>query len=204
MTMSEAGKLGAIKSSEIAARLKKERIDEYLKNPTLCKVCSAVLDYSKRKNKFCGHSCSASYTNSTRTYKRELKNSSKNQKCINCEATLIKKWSKKYCNSQCQASHNIKLRKIRAERGEKLSPRALKTIHLKQAERCSICNNTTWNQVPITLELDHIDGNSDNNTLENTRLLCPNCHSQTPTYKSKNKGRGRHVRRQRYAQGKSF
>ena len=38
----------------------------------------------------------------------------------------------------------------------------------------------------LTLQLDHIDGNSDNNNLENLRLLCPNCHTQTDTWVSRN------------------
>ncbi len=42
---------------------------------------------------------------------------------------------------------------------------------------------------PIPLQIDHIDGNSDNNTEDNFRLLCPNCHAQTPTYSGKNAGR---------------
>ena len=52
--------------------------------------------------------------------------------------------------------------------------------------------------------LDHIDGNSENNWRSNLRLVCPNCDSQLPTYKAKNKGSGRHVRRTRYAEGKSY
>jgi hypothetical protein len=39
---------------------------------------------------------------------------------------------------------------------------------------------------PIPLELDHIDGHHWNNSLDNLRLLCPNCHAQTPTYKARN------------------
>ena len=38
----------------------------------------------------------------------------------------------------------------------------------------------------ITIELDHLDGNSNNNNLNNLRILCPNCHSQTPTFRSRN------------------
>ena len=60
----------------------------------------------------------------------------------------------------------------------------------------------TSGKVPI--ELDHIDGNSENNSLENLRILCPNCHSLTPTYKSSNKGKGRKYRRERYNIGKSY
>lgn len=53
-------------------------------------------------------------------------------------------------------------------------------------EICGECNITTvWNNKPITLELDHIDGDSNNNELSNLRWLCPNCHSQTPTFRGR-------------------
>lgn len=52
--------------------------------------------------------------------------------------------------------------------------------------KCCKCNNTTWNDQPIPLELDHIDGNHRNNNISNLTILCPNCHAQTPTYCGKN------------------
>ena len=51
---------------------------------------------------------------------------------------------------------------------------------------CSCCNNTEWNNKPIPLELDHINGDHMDNSLNNLRLLCPNCHAQTPTYRGRN------------------
>lgn len=49
--------------------------------------------------------------------------------------------------------------------------------------RCVDCGITDkWNNKPIVLHLDHINGKSDDHRLSNLRLLCPNCHSQTHTY----------------------
>ncbi|WP_099041112.1 HNH endonuclease signature motif containing protein [Mycobacterium neglectum] len=53
---------------------------------------------------------------------------------------------------------------------------------------CSGCKLDSWMDQPIPLELDHKDGNHQNNALENLRLLCPNCHALTPTFRGKNKG----------------
>jgi hypothetical protein len=53
---------------------------------------------------------------------------------------------------------------------------------------CTICGIEDWNDKPLKLELDHIDGVRTNHELSNLRLLCPNCHSQTDTYRSKKRG----------------
>ena len=69
----------------------------------------------------------------------------------------------------------------------KLKQRLLKANVLKY--NCVECGITEWNNQPIALHLDHINGISDDHRLENLRLLCPNCHSQTDTYAGKSKGR---------------
>lgn len=54
-------------------------------------------------------------------------------------------------------------------------------------ECCATCGIHEWLGKKLVLDLDHINGVRSDHRLENLRLLCPNCHSQTPTYKSKNK-----------------
>ncbi len=54
---------------------------------------------------------------------------------------------------------------------------------------CNKCGGTEWMGEPIPLELEHRDGNPSNNVLGNLELLCPNCHAQTPTYRSRNRKR---------------
>lgn len=54
--------------------------------------------------------------------------------------------------------------------------------------RCSACARHTWEGAAIPLELDHVNGDRADNRLENLRLLCPNCHAQTDTYRGRNIG----------------
>lgn len=56
---------------------------------------------------------------------------------------------------------------------------------------CENCKLTKWLELPIPLELEHIDGNNKNNIKENLLLLCPNCHSLTPTYRGRGTNTGR-------------
>jgi len=51
---------------------------------------------------------------------------------------------------------------------------------------CEICKITNWLEQPISMQLDHINGVSNDNRRENLRFICPNCHSQTETYCGRN------------------
>lgn len=111
----------------------------------------------------------------------------------------------KFCGRICSSEYRRRLSSNRLSEGKLLSPTTVRKLMLEFEEnRCGICLNDKWNGIPIPLVVDHIDGNSENNYKTNLRLICNNCDAQLPTYKSKNKGNGRHLRRERYKEGKSF
>lgn len=189
-----------------------------------CKHCDCALDdtiRSKRQNIFCDHSCAAKHNNANKpiqpkrtsktktikvgtddfkTYKlREVSN------CIECNKELTKKQNL-FCTTRCHADHKFKVNlNVWLDTGEAPSNRSIrKYITHLDGYKCSCCGLSDWNGEPITLEVEHIDGNSEDDCRENVCLICPNCHSQTDTYKGKNRGNGRHARAQRYRDGKSY
>ena len=145
--------------------------------------------------KFCSSSCSASYNN------KGVRRHGKTHHCLQCNVRIPKG---KFCSTEHMTNYQHQQRiKLWKETGE-IGKSPVKRYLAEQKEGCWTCGITDHNNKPIVLELEHINGNSDDNSEDNLSLLCPNCHSQTPTYKNKNKGNGRHYRRVRYSQGKSF
>lgn len=139
----------------------------FLRQPHECQFCRASLAYEKRRDHFCNRSCAASFHNARRSPK---------YRCHDCGTAVPSK--RKFCGP-CKT----KLENVRSDGSRK------RILIKETGHRCWICRQTEWMGQPIPLELDHIDGNSDNNTRGNLRLGCPNCHAQTPTYKARNKGR---------------
>lgn len=110
-----------------------------------------------------------------------------------------KNYASKFCNVKCQMQYQYskyidkwKAGLVDGRKGKlQTSGHIRRYILEKQKYKCDTCGITDYNNVPITLELDHVNGNSLDNSEGNLRCLCPNCHSQTNTYRSKNKGKGR-------------
>lgn len=133
------------------------------------------------------------------------------RQCRGCGAELTRRSQKVFCSNPCQISFRRATRiSLWLESGEgragSLPGHYIRAyLGTEQSGCCAICGSaSTWQGSALTLILDHIDGNPTNNRRENLRLVCPNCDSQLPTYKSRNRGSGRASRRQRYADGKSY
>ena len=119
--------------------------------------------------------------------------------CLGCGSNTnpSRNGSGKFCNNACQvlyrkATYITKWLSGDEDGSTKYGISDFVRNHLLEAQkgRCSDCGRKTWNGQPIHLEVEHNDGNWRNNSPDNVRMICPNCHSQTPTYKAKNKERG--------------
>jgi hypothetical protein len=122
------------------------------------------------------------------------------------DLTDKKNWRKrKFCNNKCQAAYRWKEIIIKIESGKIIHSKNFKRYLIEiRGHRCEICGIERWCGREVPLVMDHIDGNSNNWSLSNLRLVCGNCDMQLPTYKAKNMGNGRYYRRIRYQEGKSY
>ena len=121
--------------------------------------------------------------------------------CLHCGVKL-KPTAKKYCSQKCQfeyqSNQTLKhwLKTGQVETKSHTLPQPVRRYLIEQAgHKCSECG---WDKINPSLgysplHIDHIDGDYKNNHISNLKVLCPSCHSLTPTYGSLNKGSGRPI-----------
>ena len=171
--------------------------EKYEANPKLCPECGTPISY-KRKNdaKFCNSSCFAKYSNKNRAVKNF---------CNNCGIQIVGKKYLKFCSQNCGQEFRYKKNLDEWLSGLKTGNHIYSNgdvavtpfVRRWCLDRCeNKCEECGWDKIhPITgkrpLQIHHINGDAYNSRPENLKVLCPNCHSLTPTYGNLNKGSGR-------------
>lgn len=168
-----------------------------MKDKVICLNCSLEFEKEQKEikrnpNHFCSKSCSAAFNNKKRGKTTVA--------CYGCGKEIkrqphqIKKYNNSFCSRACCMNHkrqtvlsDWKEGKTSGASGKGGTASVIKEYILqKQHYSCLICGITNWNDKPLTLQLDHIDGNCTNNAEENLRCLCPNCHTQTENWGARN------------------
>lgn len=194
-----AGSKGGLKLKE----KRKAAILEYNKSPKICLECNKSIDYDRRWNKLCSHSCRACYNNRQRGILADIRTN-----CITCNVEFVYRTSNskgKYCSRKCSAEHrsniNFELWKNYETNQYRRFDRSILRQYLIRlnGNKCAIdsCEvSKHWLNKDIVLIVDHIDGDALNDNPNNLRLLCPNCNSQTDTFSGRNKGKGTRPRKE--------
>lgn len=169
-----------------------------------CQECGEGFVRKSKTQKYCTSSCSAKQNNRINPKRTAVR-----AKCLTC-GEPVKTSVGIYCSRAC--AYTARAADSLAEWLETGVAASMafgspirNYLYVQQANTCALCPCTTeWQGLSLRFVLDHISGDSSDNTRANLRLICPNCDSQLDTYKSKNKGNGRHSRRLRYVNGQSY
>jgi len=170
----------------------------------LCETCGKEIEGEWRKYprgplRYCSKACANSRKHTPETklkIRLALKSSDikKYEVCQECGKPTERN-RHKLCLSCYQKTHGVDRIVEALKQGNnvfnmKASPLTIrKALILLKSYKCERCGISEYNQEPLSLQIDHIDGDSTNDTLVNLRFLCPNCHSQTPTYGARNRGK---------------
>lgn len=167
-----------------------------------CKGCGSAIPSADPRRLFCGRSCAAR-TNNVGVARNVRSGRHARKPCAQCGTATI---NPRFCSTRCAAAaRRREAFAAIAETGTFRSPSTARAyVAARDGWRCSICRRITWRGQQIPLVLDHINGNPEDDRIDNVRLVCGNCDMQLPTYKSRNRGNGRAWRRRRYAEGRSY
>jgi len=191
--MTRISKIGQPRAVQISKNKRIDNIKRYNENPKLCKQCGTPIPYDKKQwNTFCNTSCAGIYNNfhgkiGNKTNPNIRRCTSCNKKITSIDTTLTLCFK---CGKEDRILKQVKEieERMLSQFEVKLRGAEIKLylIHTR-GYQCEKCHITEWNNSYIQLAGHHIDGNYLHNHPSNLKLLCPNCHSQTDTYCSKNR-----------------
>lgn len=193
-----------------------------------CENCKKYNDVSYGSGRFCSEKCARSF--STKIKRDEINRKVslslggtgeyRTFKCGYCEkkvkVTRSNRNNSKFCSHECSVKYRWRvycLEVIKKGNFQVLGAKAENSVRKKakrfiieqNGHKCQLCGTETWQDKPVPLVLDHVDGNSDNNKITNCRVICRNCDGLLPTFAAKNKGKATHTRRMRsYRKRKVF
>ena len=157
----------------------------------VCKVTFRCKTNTRYSRITCSRKCSNTY------FIRRVATVRKTFNCEVCNKPTERSYTSKnrFCSSKCCGENTFNITLERFKKGEVIQRGTSRKILTEiNGYKCSECGITDWANKPITLQVHHIDGNCTNNMPDNLKLICPNCHSQTPTFGSRNTGNGRGAR----------
>lgn len=150
----------------------------------ICEKCKKEHDGKFGSGRFCSRPCSNSHKRSDESKQKTslaLKGKTREfWKRRPLTEEELSKWKENQRKSWERKYHNATFEELGWE-GKR------RRVKEEQNNRCAKCSLNEWMGVSLTLEIDHIDGNGNNNSRENLVGLCPNCHSITDTWRGRNK-----------------
>ena len=190
----------------------------------ICEHCGSEFYSENAHQRFCSRSCSAKHTNKLRpkrSVESRLKTSEsvkkawgkihnkeveihENQICKYCGNPIHAILTKKdFCCMSCKTQYEYEVKRDRWLNDPSLVTSTFLPQYIKRwiketrGEQCEQCG---WHEVnpntgKIPLQIHHIDGDCTNNHPDNLKLLCPNCHSLTDNYCSRNMGNSKRTRK---------